>query len=60
MTRRFAHANIVLGRLQEGLCSHAVIRKTRFFRELKITLDEVLGSPSDLAPSARALKDTIA
>lgn len=60
MKRRFADANIMLGRLQKGLGGDAVIRKTRLFRELKITLDKLLSSPSDLAPSTRAFKDTAA
>lgn len=60
MTHRFGHANIMLGRLQEGLRGHAVICKPRFFRELKIALDELLRGSPDLALRARALKDTIA
>ena len=60
MTDRVAHANIVLGRLQEGLRGHAVIRKPRFFRELKITLDELLSGSPDLALCTRALEDTVA
>ena len=60
MTDRIAHANIMLGRLQEGLSGHAVIRKPRLFCKLKITLDELLSGPSDLALRARALKNTVA
>ncbi|GGF76057.1 hypothetical protein GCM10011402_31020 [Paracoccus acridae] len=56
----FAHANIMLGRLQEGLRGYAVICKPRFFRELTIALDELLSSPSDLALRARALEYTVA
>ena len=60
MTDRIAHANIMLGRLQECFRRHAVIRKPRLLREMKITLDQLLRRPSDLALCARALKDTVA
>ena len=60
MTHRIAYANIMFSGLQEGLRGHAVISKPRFFRELKITLDELLGGSPDLALRACALKDTAA
>lgn len=59
MTDGIAQAEIVLGRLQEGLGRHAIIRKPRFFCKLKITLDELSRRASDLALRARALKDMI-
>lgn len=55
-----AQADIVLGRLQEGLRRHAIIRKPRFFCKLKIPLYELSRRASDLAYCARALKDMVA
>nr|WP_042250682.1 hypothetical protein [Paracoccus sp. PAMC 22219] len=56
---RIAQADIVLGRLQEGLGRDTVIGKSRFLRKLQIALDELLCRASDLASGTRALKDAV-
>lgn len=56
---RIAQPDVMLGRLQESLGGHTIIRKPRFFCKLEITLDELLRRAFDLAPCARALKDTV-
>lgn len=57
VTNGNAQADIVLGRLQKGLRRHPIIRKPGFF--CKLTLDELSRCASDLALSARALKNMV-